>query len=180
MSKPAAFVMLLALAALCAGVFGALHNQLSYSVGASYFHDFKFAQFGIAEASQNRIGAAWVGWRASWWMGLLIGLPAFGLGLVMIGKPSHLVAAGIGAIGAVLFVTLLFAMGGLMLGMFGSGTSFAAAHDIPAGVTDRDSFLRAAFMHEGAYIGGLVGLLAALATMWRAGKVERRMSGAPA
>lgn len=180
MSKPAAFAFLLALAVLSAGLFGALHNQLSYSVGASYFHDFKFAQFGISEGAQNRLGAAFVGWQASWWMGLVVGLPAFGLGLVTIGKPAHLIAAGLGAIGAVLMIALLFAMGGLLFSMLGLGNALAADLSIPASVTDRAAFLRAAWMHEGAYLGGMVGLLAALFTIWRAGKAERQLRQVPA
>ncbi|MBV2359104.1 hypothetical protein KUH32_04890 [Thalassococcus sp. CAU 1522] len=171
MSKPVVFILLLGLAAIAAGLFGALHNQLSYSVGASYFFDLKFDQFGIAEDARNRLGAALVGWRASWWMGMLLGLPVFLLGLLLIRKPGHLLAAGIGAMGVVLFAALLCAMGGLLLGML--APSLAAGIALPQGLSDPEGFLRAALMHEGAYLGGLIGLVAALWTIWRAARTER-------
>lgn len=44
-----------------AAVFGALHNQISFTIGASYFYDVKFAQFGIDPIVQNRISASIVG-----------------------------------------------------------------------------------------------------------------------
>lgn len=175
LSKPAAFVILTALATLSAGLFGALHNQLSYSVGATYFHAFMFSEFGLTEALRNRFGAAWIGWQDCWWKGLLVGVPAFALGLVRIDRPARLLAAGIGAIGAVVLVSLFFAMGGLLIGMIGAGTPMIDDMAVPAEVTDRGSFLRAALMHDGARIGGLVGVLAALLTIWRAGDSDRRM-----
>lgn len=180
MSKPVVFAALLAAAILAAGMFGALHNQLSYSVGPSYFHDFKFTQFGIDPDWQNRLGAALVGWRASWWMGLLIGLPAFGLGFVMISRPQTYLGAGLGAIGSVLTLTLLAAMLGLLLGMGGPGAPFAQTIAVPQDIPDRDGFLRAAFMHEASYLGGALGLAIALWTMWRVSRAERAALQSPA
>ncbi len=171
MSKPVVFLVLVALAILAAGLFGALHNQLSYSVGASYFHDLKFAQFGISETMQNRLGAASVGWQASWWMGLVVGTPAFALGLVAIRHPTRYLLAGMSAMAAVVCVVLLFAMGGLVLGMIAPG--FAHQLPLPDGVTDTESFLRAALMHEAAYYGGFAGILVALWAVWQGRRAER-------
>ncbi len=165
MAKPLTFLVLLAIACLSAGLFGMVHNQLSYSVGASYFHEFKFAQFAIDGDLQNRLGAALVGWRASWWMGLLIGIPAFGLGLVLL-RPARLLPVGLAAIGITVTLALAGAMVGLTLGMI--APSYAPTLPLPDGVTDPDSFLRAALMHEGAYLGGVLGCVAALVTTWRA------------
>jgi hypothetical protein len=35
----------MAIACLIAGAYGALHNQISYSVASEYFQQFKFIQF---------------------------------------------------------------------------------------------------------------------------------------
>lgn len=171
MSKPLALVILAIVSMLVAGVYGALHNQLSYSVGSSYFHDFKFAQFGIGEDMQNRMGASLVGWRASWWMGLIVGMPAFLLGFMILRGPQRLLAAGLGAIGAVIITVLLFSMGGLVLGMM--APQYAANLPLPDGITDTESFLRAALMHEASYYGGYVGMLVALWSVWKWRKAER-------
>ena len=64
MAKLALFPVLLAAACIVAGVYGALHNQISYSVSPEYFFAFKFHQFGIPEHLQNRIGASIVGCTA--------------------------------------------------------------------------------------------------------------------
>ena len=174
MSKPLACVILLVLAVLSAGLFGMLHNQLSYSVGAAYFHDFKFAQFGIAEDARTRWGAALVGWRASWWMGLAVGLPAFVLGLVWCRRPATYLAAGIGAIGLVVMLALVAAMGGLILGMVTDPQDWALRPATDLDATALRGFVRAALMHNAAYLGGLAGGFAAIWAMWRAGRAERR------
>lgn len=62
------------IACLLAGLFGTIHNQVSYTISPDYFHGFKFHQFRIPPTYQNRIGAAIVGWLASWWMGIPLGL----------------------------------------------------------------------------------------------------------
>lgn len=171
MSKPLALVILAIVSMVVAGVYGALHNQLSYSVGSSYFHDFKFAQFGISEDMQNRMGASLVGWRASWWMGLVVGMPSFLLALVILRGPQRVLAAGFGAMGAVIITVLMFSMGGLILGMI--APQYAASLPLPDGITDTESFLRAALMHEASYYGGFVGALVALWSVWQWRKAER-------
>jgi hypothetical protein len=160
------FLILLVLAVLGAGLFGALHNQLSYSVGASYFHDLKFGQFGISEDWQNRAGAALVGWRASWWMGLALGLPVFGLGLVLVDRPNRFRALGLAVLVLALILALAGAMGGLALGMIAPG--YATSLPLPEGIGNPAGYLRAALMHEGAYMGAALALPIGLWIMWRA------------
>ena len=58
-----------------AGGYGAVHNHISYTVSPDYFHAFKFHQFGIPPELRGRVGASIVGWHASWWMGLFVGIP---------------------------------------------------------------------------------------------------------
>lgn len=173
MSKPVVFVLLLGISILAAGLFGMLHNQLSYSVGASYFQEFKFTQFELPTDQHSRWGAALVGWRASWWMGLALGLPVGLLGLVMIARPSTFLAAGIGAVGAVIFVALLAGMLGLFASMMGSTAWITSLAPAPQGVVDTEGFARAALMHSGTYIGALIGLPIAIFTVWRVARLER-------
>lgn len=155
------FFLLVALAAIAAAIFGALHNQLSYSVGPDYFHSVKFAQFGIADGTAPRFGAAQVGVLASWWMGAALCLPAFLYGLFSVPKAQSYLAAGIGAIGLVLVLATFSALMGLVGGLVADATGLLDAYlTLPGGV-DRSDFLRAGFMHEAAYVaGGLGGLLA--------------------
>lgn len=166
------FFLLMALAALSAAIFGALHNQLSYSVGPSYFLGFKFPQFGIPEGTSPRFGAAQVGVLASWWMGAIVGLPAFLYGLLAVPKARSYLAAGIGAIGLVLVLATFAALSGLVGGIAAEATGLLDGVVIPPAGVDRAHFLRAGFMHEASYIGGALGALLAFWPMRRARAID--------
>ena len=90
MLKVALSPLLLVTCCVAAGLYGALHNQISYTVSPDYFHAFKFHQFGISSELRGRIGASIVGWYASWWMGLLIGIPVLSIGLLLPGWKAYL------------------------------------------------------------------------------------------
>lgn len=171
------FVILCILAALAAAAFGALHNQLSFTVGPDYFHHIKFPQFGI-ENLPARVGAAWVGIQASWWMGPMIGLPAFVYGLAAIPPPRPFLAAGLRAIARVILLTALAALLGLAAALYlGPHPQLLAAVRIPEGA-DVTEILRAGLMHDASYLGGALGALAAFGPMRRAARRERSADAA--
>jgi hypothetical protein len=152
---------MLGAAVLVAGLYGALHNQITFSIGPEYFFRFKFAQFRIPADLDPRIGAALVGWRASWWMGLVAGLPVAILAVFggggsrarrLFGEAMAIVIASAVA-GAVLGFGLAFLVGGPDI-----------ARDVVAigGLDDPVGVLRAGAMHDGSYLGAGLGLLIAL------------------
>lgn len=162
--------VLVALACLLAGAYGALHNQISYTVGPDYFHAFKFIQFRIPPEFQNRIGAAIVGWFASWWMGLIIGLPIALLSLFL-PTPRAMAGAFLQAAFVVLVVTL--ALGCLSLTVALPQEQYSLFR-IPADVADPAGFVRAAVMHEISYGAGLVGLILGLVAVGLSIRKSRR------
>lgn len=167
-----AFLVLLASAALVAAIFGALMNQLSFSVGPTYFTAVKFPQFGIAEGTAPRWGAAVVGAQAAWWMGALVGLPAFLIGLLRVPRTASYLAAGLGAIGLVICVATFAALAGLVVGLAADTTGLLDAWiSVPDGPT-RSDFLRAGLMHDAAYLGGIVGAIVALTPMRHARRID--------
>lgn len=166
------FFLLVALAAASAAIFGALHNQLSYSVGPEYFEGVKFPQFGIPETTAPRMGAAQVGVLASWWMGALVGLPAFLYGLFTVPNARSYLAAGIGAIGLVLVLATFAALAGLVGGIAAVTTGILdGVLTLPQGI-DRADFLRAGFMHDASYVAGGLGALLAFWPMRRARAID--------
>lgn len=167
MSRFVVFFALLALGVLAAAIFGAAHNQLSFTMGPDYFHVLKFPQFGIAEGMADRMGAALVGVQASWWMGALIGLPAFLFGLFAVGDARAYLGAGIGAIGLVILLATSFAAIGLVAGMVLAGHPLLDIMPIPAGANALD-IQRAGLMHEASYLGGALGGVLAFWPMMRA------------
>ncbi len=50
MKRLAFLLIFIPLAMLAAGLFGVLHDQISYSVSPEYFTKFKFLQFGLTDS----------------------------------------------------------------------------------------------------------------------------------
>ena len=75
MRKLGAFIAFLVLAICAAGIFGMLHDQISYTVSNEYYTKFKFIQFDLLDLQlPDRVRAAMVGFLASWWMGVPLGV----------------------------------------------------------------------------------------------------------
>jgi hypothetical protein len=171
--KIGTFAFLVAVAIVSAGVFGALHNQLSYSVGPAYFTGLKFPQFAISGDTAPRLGAAVVGWRAGWWMGFLAALPVLAYGLVSVPSAALYRAGGLAAIGTGVTCAAFGALLGLAVGMGFGLTGLTWPYPLPAGIPAQD-FIRAGAMHDGSYIGGLLGAVLAFWPMRRAARFTQR------
>ena len=158
MAKLILFPVLLAAACLVAGVYGMVHNQISYTVSPEYFFAFKFQQFAIPAELRGRIGAAIVGWHASWWMGLVIGVPVLLTGLIQPTWKTYL-TQGLAAIAVVALTALLFGLGALAVGFITISPESLPDFWYPAAVADRVAFARAGTMHNFSYLGGGVGIV---------------------
>lgn len=164
-------MLLLGFAVLAAGLFGALHNQVSYSISPEYFHAFKFRQFGLPPEIAPRLGAALVGWRASWWMGLILGPPVFLLGLILLPDARLYWRAGLRALLAIFLFTALISALGILFGLLFLGETALAQLPLPEGLNDPLGFLRAGIMHEASYVGGFLGILVGVWILFKIRKV---------
>lgn len=158
------FLALLALACLAGAIFGALHDQVSYTVGPEYFTILKFEQFQIDPALPTRVGVALVGVLASWWMGLVIGVPVFGLGLLIPDNGTYW-RVGLACIAVAMVVTVLAAAAGLVLALVNLTPADTAIWAEIFPLTDPLNFGRVAWMHNASYLGGGLGLVLALVLM---------------
>ena len=63
-----------AVGAVVAGVYGVLHDQVTYTLAPEYYTKFKFVQFGVPEtnAAPERLIVGRIGWAATWWVGLIV------------------------------------------------------------------------------------------------------------
>jgi hypothetical protein len=157
MKKVALFPVLLVAACCVAGLYGALHNQISYTVSPDYFHAFKFDQFDIPENLRNRVGASIVGWYASWWMGLYIGVPVLAVGLILTGWKAYLSRCLLAFI-VVAGTTLVVGLGALIYATFTISEAILPGYRYPKQVVDKVAFARAGTMHDFSYVGGLLGI----------------------
>jgi hypothetical protein len=152
-------VGLFGLACLFAGVYGALHNQVSYTVAPGYFHQYKFTQFSVPPALHSRLGASWVGFQASWWMGIVIGIFVIPLG-VFVHRGQGYVLPLVKSFPVVAATALLVGMLALFASCFlvneehvGEITRYGQVIEQPG------PFLRASTMHNFSYLGGLLGII---------------------
>jgi hypothetical protein len=158
MMKIVLFPVLLAAGCLVAGMYGALHNQISYTVSPDYFHAFEFEQFNIPAALHGRMGASLVGWYASWWMGLLIGVPVLIVGLMLPDWKAYL-SRCLAAFGVVAGTAMVVGLAALALASLTISGDSLSIFWFPAGVNDKVAFARAGTMHDFSYLGGFIGIL---------------------
>lgn len=169
--------LLLICGCLIAGLYGAVHDQISYTVSPEYFHSFKFDQFGIEGDIRNRFGAAVVGFLASWWVGLIIGVPILLIGLVV---PGHRAYARHFLIACLIVIGTALVMG---LGALTYGFVAYSDGNIPdwaqrETVKDQLSFARVGLLHEFSYDGGYTGMVIACLYVLVSGIRQRRAAKA--
>lgn len=161
MGKIRIFSGYIVLAIFAAGLFGAVHDQISYTVSSEYYVKFKFHQFGLLNgAVPERIRAAEVGVLASWWMGVPLGVLTGAAGFLhrTADQMWHVLLLSLPlVVGFVLF----FALGGLAYGYFQtSGIDLGTYRGwyLPPGLEHPRAFLCVAYMHYSAYLGGALAI----------------------
>ena len=153
------------LGAFIAGLYGMLHDQITYSISPEYFTRLKFLQFHYADFGlPRRLFVSEIGFLATWWVGLIAGwflsrvaVPAFP------GKKAR--AALLRGLAIMLAGAFSAALVGFFLGRrlgpdsdLSAWEGFVTTH----GVVDLPSFVRVAYIHNASYLGGLVGFIVAL------------------
>lgn len=146
MRKLAFFPVLLITACVVAAAYGAVHNQITYTVSPEFF-DYHYSKFRIPADLRDRTGATLIGVLGTWWMGLVIGVPVFLLALILPGWKAYLKHS---LFALVLVVSTAWAIGLVTLTV----TRYALEHD---------EYDQVWAMHDFGYAGGGVGLLVAVA-----------------
>lgn len=142
---------------IIAGLYGVLHNQISYTVSPEYFTRFKFAQFSVPEHMHSRIGASIVGWRATWWMGAIIGAVIVPVGLIIRGVKNYAMSV-CRAFLVVVLTAITVGLTALLVSCFTIHGSTVPDYWYPGGLVDTVAFARVGTMHNFSYLGGLLGM----------------------
>lgn len=158
-----------ALGALAAGLFGILHDQITFTISPEYFTRMKFGQFaGTDLGLPPRLRVALIGFLGSWWLGLIGGWFLARIAQARFRSPgrriTHAAAAILG----------MAALGGGAGGWLGPGwlenrSGWSEALQA-MGVTDAAAFRQVAGVHLGTYLGALAGLAGWLIKWSVAGK----------
>jgi len=164
LKKFGVYFLIVILAVVVAGLYGVVHDQISYTVAPEYFTKFKFRQFGFADmAVPDRMRASMVGFLASWWMGIPIGLLVGAAGFIHQG-PRRMLRVSLQSVLVTVAFTLLFGLAGLLYGYLRTAhieVSEYAGWFIPEELTDLRRFLCAGYMHNSSYLGGVLAIIVA-------------------
>jgi hypothetical protein len=157
------FLLLITLAPLIGGIYGVIHDQLTYTISPEYYTRFKFIQFGLIEQGsqstieQPRILVSIVGFLATWWMGVPIGIVLGFTGLIhsTAKKMFRITMQSFGVAMAIAFLCGIF---GLAYGRFHLAIT-GVDWWLPENLADRTSFIAVGSMHNYSYFGGILDLL---------------------
>lgn len=153
------------LGAVIGGLYGAAHDQVSYTISREYFTKLKFHQFAYANFHLHpRVFAAEVGFLASWWVGMIAGW-LMGRGAYDPGQTARLSARMGKAFAILVGATILAGAAAALIGVLktgGSGINAWADVSIDLLLDEPRSFAIVAYLHAGSYLGAIIGLIAAV------------------
>jgi len=164
MKKLLVLILIVGIAPLVGGIYGILNDQLTYTISPEYYTKFKFYQFGLMDSGNEaifpnpRIEVSAVGFMATWWLGLPIGLVLGLIGLVHKDSKQMLYVT-MKAILVTVTVAFVTGLVGLAYGKFylaDKGVNWW----LPDNLIDMKNFIAVGSMHNFSYLGGLTGLIA--------------------
>jgi len=163
MRKFAIFCLIVLVATVVASIYGVGHDQVTYSISPEYYTKFKFIQFNLADSAaaqhmtQPRSAVVLTGVKATWWMGVLIGV-VLGLVAFIFPDADSMFSYALRALGLVLLVTIV---AGVVGGFYGQHmlAKEGVSWWMPADLRDRTAYITVGSIHNFSYVGGMVGLL---------------------
>jgi hypothetical protein len=170
MKKFLVLLLILIIAPLIGGLYGIIHDQFTYTISNEYFTKFKFYQFGLMDVGNEaifpnpRIQVSIIGFLATWWLGIPIGLILGFEGLrnkdakTMFSNTFRALLVNVLSVFIVSIVG--FAYGYLYLRNLPI-ENFSSWY-IPDNIIDVKSYINVCAMHNFSYVGGILGLIVAL------------------
>lgn len=161
------------ISAILAGLYGIVHDQVTYTISTEYFTKFKYVQLGIEPSwfGGHRQTVAVIGFLATWWTGIIIGI---GLGLTGLTYRDYKIMwqAIKNAIVWTLCVAVLTGFIGFLYGKFHL-TKTGVCWWLPDNLLDKDNFIIVGSIHNFSYLGGLFGLIAGIIYLIRQNKTQK-------
>ncbi|UOU98628.1 hypothetical protein MUU74_01355 [Chryseobacterium daecheongense] len=149
-------------ASLLAGIYGILHDQITYSISPEYYTRFKFIQFNLSEEYYSiREKVAIVGFSATWWFGLFLGL-ILGIFGLRHKDWKTMFKMSVFSIFIAILITLIVGIMGFLYGnvvLSNQPKSEFPNWFIPHDLIDFKSFIAVGSMHNFSYIGGIISLI---------------------
>ena len=153
------------LGAVVAGVYGAVHDQISFAISPEYFTRMKFRQFAWADVGlPPRAFASEVGFLGTWWVGLVAGWFAARAGLAELPR-SERGRCTTRCFGIVLATAAVVGLASALVGLAEARSGDLSSWDdvrTLLEVEDVPGFVVVAYLHGGGYLGAALGLILAI------------------
>lgn len=172
MKKIFVYILFFFVIVVVCGVFGIVHDQISYTVSPEYFTKFKFNQFNTPIALPDRINVSIVGWGASWWMGIPLGIFLLTPSLFY-QNVGNQVRSSAKAIMLTFSIVSLSSLIGLTIGYLATRNFDLNGYSnwyIPDELHDPRQFIRAGWMHNASYLGAILAMIVVF--VWQIVKVK--------
>lgn len=158
MRKLLNFILIILISILIAGIYGIIHDQITYSISNEYYTLFKFEQFGINEwgITSENVKVGIIGFLATWWVGFFLGIIYAFISLFL--NSRKILRITIQSIFLNIGVTIVLGVIGYFYGVV-----FLEAENlnwyIPEQTKNIQAFINVGSIHNFGYLGGLVGLI---------------------
>jgi hypothetical protein len=165
MKKAFLFIASIFLSIIIALLYGAIHNQFTYTISDEFFTEVLFERFGFVQYGQDtpRLTASIIGAWSTWWMGLIAGF-IFAIISLFHSNVRQMIKSIQGAILVTLGTSITFGFIGLCYGFLGF-SRLNSTCCFPLQVHNIKSFIAVSEMHSFSYLGGAVGLF--LGILWQ-------------
>ena len=143
------------MASLIGGIYGALYDQITYTICSEFFTKMRFVEHGIVGDVNNRWEVAKIGYKNTWGVGLGLGIFLSLAGLLH-SDNKKMVIITLKGFALAMFTSFLFAM----IAFLFTDSSADIADRI--NVVDKIAFNKVIRMNNYSYVGGIIGMFLGL------------------
>lgn len=165
--KTLAVFLVSIMAALLAGIYGMIHDHISYSISNEYYTKYRFLQYGLVNEDGDRIihprvFVSLIAFFSTWWLPFISGV-VFGFFNLIQSSWRKLFQTSFVAIMIAVLITIISELIGLFLGIiFLSKLSKSFFVDwcfIPDNLQHFENYIAVGSMDIFSFIGGIIGLV---------------------
>ncbi len=146
------FIALLAFSSLLGGVYGALYDQVTFSVCEEFFTKMRFEQYNIPETMSPRLAVALIGFINTWSTGLVLGFVLSLTGLLHVNE-RNMIKYTIQSFFIAFFTALLF---GIIAYLVKDPTIMTPNSEL--NIVNKEGFNKVVNMNNYTYVGGIIGM----------------------
>lgn len=167
--KGYALIMIVLISVLISGFYGIVHDQITYTIAPEYYTKFKFIQFGLIDHSNaliyisERSMVSIVGFLATWWVGLIIGV-IYGIVGLRLDNGKQMLFFIWKVILSTILITILAGVFGCFVGMF---IPVDIEFNFQETIENKRNFIIVGTIHNLGYIGGFLGLIIGVIRIFR-------------